>query len=129
MKMLKILTSLKMTNLELKEFRKKFGLTQAALAAKLGVDIKTVQNWEAGKKIPATKDGIFRNLEIELSAHLRDVEVYENGSVQQNNQNGDNYNGEGITVHKSDADYIALLKKKDEQIDRLLTIIERMQKD
>ena len=117
-----------MTNLEIKEFRKKFGLTQSALAKKLGVDIKTVQNWEAGKTIPTTKYEIFRNLEAELTNLSVEAQTVNSGiGVQQTNQSGDNYQGDGMTVHKSDADYLSLLKKKDEQIDRLLAIIEKMQ--
>lgn len=117
-----------MNKIEIKNFRKKFGLTQAALAKKLGVDIKTVQNWEAGKTIPTTKYEIFRKLEAELSAQCVEAQTVNNGvGVQQTNQNGDNYQGNGMTVHKGDGDYIALLKKKDEQIDRLLRIIEKMQ--
>lgn len=117
-----------MTDLDIKNFRKKFGLTQSALAKKLGVDIKTVQNWEAGRTIPATKYEIFRNLETELTALSVEVETVNSGvGVQQTNQNGDNFQGNGMTVHKGDGDYIAMLKKKDEQIDRLLTIIEKMQ--
>lgn len=52
-----------------------------------------------------------------------------NSSVVQNNQNGDNINGHSVTVNKTETDsFIELLKKKDEQIDRLLTIIENMNK-
>lgn len=44
--------------------------------------------------------------------------------VMQNNKHGDDCQYDGITVNRYDTDYIALLKKKDEQIDRLLAIIE-----
>lgn len=52
-----------MTDLELKELRKKLGLTQVQMAELVGVDVKTIQNWEAGRTIPKTKDGILRGLE------------------------------------------------------------------
>ncbi len=52
-----------MTDLELKELRKKLGLTQAEMAKLVGVDVKTIQNWEYGKPIPRTKDGILRNIQ------------------------------------------------------------------
>lgn len=46
--------------------------------------------------------------------------------VVQNNQNGDNINGHSVTVNKTETDsFIELLKKKDEQIDRLLATIEK----
>ena len=39
-------------NLCLKTIRKENGISQADLAKRLGVDIKTVGNWERGKTIP-----------------------------------------------------------------------------
>ena len=49
-------------------------------------------------------------------------------SVHQENVNGDNVHGDGVTINKTDSELIALIKKRDEQIDRLLSIIEHMQK-
>lgn len=115
-----------MNNIELKEFRRKYRLTQSALAEKLGVDVKTVQNWEAGKKIPATKNGILRALEINLSTSDLAVESITNtDGVLQNNQHGDNIQGDRLTIYKVNAEFIELLKKKDEQIDRLLSLLEK----
>ena len=54
-----------MTDLELKKLRKDLGLTQAEMAKVVGVDIKTIQNWEGGRKIPRTKYGILRNIQTE----------------------------------------------------------------
>jgi hypothetical protein len=52
--------------------------------------------------------------------------ISENRVVQQN-QSGDNINGHSVTVNKTETDsFIELLKKKDEQIDRLLSIIEKL---
>jgi len=51
-----------MNELDVRKIRKNLGLTQKQLAEKLGVDIKTVQNWESGKVVPKTKYGLFRNL-------------------------------------------------------------------
>ena len=52
-------------------------------------------------------------------------------SVVQNNQNGDNIQGHSVTVNKTEADYISIIKmqseqlsKSQEQIDRLLTLLE-----
>lgn len=44
-----------MNALEIKEKRKKLGLTQKELANKLGVSVQTVNGYENGKEIPATK--------------------------------------------------------------------------
>ena len=54
-------------------------------------------------------------------------------SVIQTNENGDNINGQSVTVNKSETDKFIdtikecheLLRKKDEQIDRLLTLLEK----
>ncbi len=62
-------------------------------------------------------------------------------SITQNNQNGDNINGQHVTINKTEKDYLDIIKaqseqfnksqeqisKSQEQIDRLLTIIEKMQ--
>lgn len=44
-----------MNDLNVKDIRKELGLTQKELAKKLGVSEATVQNWEYGRTIPATK--------------------------------------------------------------------------
>jgi DNA-binding XRE family transcriptional regulator len=51
-----------MNSLELKELRKKQGLTQQQLANLIGVSLKTVQNYEKGEVIPETKHEILRNV-------------------------------------------------------------------
>lgn len=57
-----------------------------------------------------------------------------NPKVCQNNQNGDNINGHSVTVNKTEKDYLEIIKmqaeqlrKSQEQIDRLLSIIEKSQ--
>ena len=42
--------------LPIKQHRKKLGLTQKALAAKLGVSVPSIVNWESGKMTPRGKD-------------------------------------------------------------------------
>ena len=42
--------------LPIKQHRKKIGLTQKALAAKLGVSVPSVVNWESGKMTPRGKN-------------------------------------------------------------------------
>lgn len=44
-----------MNDLDIKEIRAHLGVTQAELAKRLGVSERTVQNWESGASIPATK--------------------------------------------------------------------------
>lgn len=48
-----------MNDLDIKEIRKKLGLTQKELAQRLGVSEATIQNWEYGRTIPATKHQIL----------------------------------------------------------------------
>ena len=58
-----------------------------------------------------------------------------NQKVVQNNKHGDNIHGHSVTVNKTEKDYLGIIKmqaeqlsKSQEQIDRLLSIIERMNK-
>jgi transcriptional regulator with XRE-family HTH domain len=56
-----------MTGKELKEWRRQRGLTQAALALKLGVIRETVARWELGiRSIPPFLPLALKHLEIEL---------------------------------------------------------------
>lgn len=41
---------------KLKEARKKAGLSQSALAEKAGISVRTLQNYEMGKRYPASLD-------------------------------------------------------------------------
>lgn len=114
--------------LDIKSIRKKLGLTQVEMAKKIGVDTKTVQNWEYGRKIPSTKTELIRSLVNAENSSIKE-------QMNQINQNGANINGEHVTVSNSDVrcflDAInnaqSISKKSQEQIDRLLGIIEKMQ--
>lgn len=48
--------------LKLKEYRKKHNITQLELAELLGVSFRTVQNYEAGGKIPQSKHEMLRRI-------------------------------------------------------------------
>ena len=50
-----------MSDLDVKNIRKNLKLSQSELASKIGVSLRTIQNWEAGEKIPKTKHEILRN--------------------------------------------------------------------
>lgn len=62
-----------MNDLDIKQIRAKIGLTQAELAKKLGVDTKTVQNWESGATIPKSKYGILGVLSKETTAPSKEL--------------------------------------------------------
>lgn len=49
-------------NLSIKKFRKDHNITQEKLAELVGVSFRTIQNYEAGLKIPNSKTAIFRAL-------------------------------------------------------------------
>lgn len=124
-----------MNNKELeniKELRKRAGFTQNALAKAVGVDIKTIQNWEAGRPIPKTKYEILRNI---LEPAQSVVEVKGSTVV------GANVSGSGNNITNSDA--IALskaineisemrkiideqVKNNQQQFDRFMSVIEQL---
>ena len=54
-----------MTAQQLTARRNALGLTQAALAERLGVPLKTLQGWEQGRKCPPLLDVALRALEYE----------------------------------------------------------------
>lgn len=51
-----------MSDLDIKEIRKKLNISQTKFAEMLGVHLRTVQNWESGGVIPQVKTTILRNL-------------------------------------------------------------------
>ena len=63
--------------LELKEIRKKTGLTQAQFAEKLGVRRATICDWENGKSIPAFLEDAVRFYEVlkEINCSYEDVAI------------------------------------------------------
>lgn len=80
-----------MNDLDIKGIRKKLGLTQVQLAKKLGVDTKTIQNWEYGKRIPESKHGIIRSL---LSAET----IRPKPNPQQYYGGGESISSENVTL-------------------------------
>ena len=54
--------SLIMNDIDVKRIRQELGLTQANFAKMLGVNPRTVQNWEAGGVIPESKCELLRNI-------------------------------------------------------------------
>lgn len=116
-----------MTDLELKDLRKKLGLTQVELAKLVGVDVKTIQNWESGRKIPRSKDGILQSLTA------RPHVVFGGQHVQ----NGDAINGDKIIeevanvkdfVEEVAAEEVNIKKVASCEADRLLTLLEANQR-
>ena len=120
---------------KLKDFFKEKNITQVQVANMTGVDQPYVaallnNKKKFGKKAAQKLGDIFG---ISPSWLLTGEGEMMKPSVFQNNQNGDNINGQSVTVNKSETDKFIdtikecheLLRKKDEQIDRLLTLLER----
>lgn len=120
---------------KLRAYFEEKGITQEELAAKLGVSqpyVNALLNDKKsfGKK-QAQKWGELFGLSVNwLLTGLGDMY---SDSVIQNNQNGDNIHGHSVTVNKTEKDYLEIIKtqaeqlsKSQEQIDRLLSIIEKM---
>ena len=67
-----------MNDLYIKKKRLKLGISQDELAKKIGVSIRTVQNWEAGKVIPKSKYAILQKLFCENSDATVEPEQFDN---------------------------------------------------
>lgn len=115
--------TLKMTNLEFKEFRKRLGLTQEEFAEILGVHGRTIQNWESGTSvIPKVKDAKLRKLASKNHIVL--------GS--QTALFGDAVNGDKITevrkIEVEEEEVTTLPQKGTCDNDRLFALLEQKQK-
>jgi transcriptional regulator with XRE-family HTH domain len=126
-------------NEKLSDYFKSKGVTQEQLAEALGVSQAYVNALLCGKKAFGKKAAQKWNEKYGISASwlLTGEGEMMSRPVSQYNQNGDNVCGENVAVEngRSSKDYLAIIKqqaeqlsKSQEQIDRLLTLIERMQK-
>lgn len=113
----------KVNNMNVKELRLKLNLSQGQFAKMVGVSIRTIANWEAGKVIPAPKVEMLRDLESG---------VFPSQIVTQTRKNAQNVQGNGNHLNADIAalseKFLALLEEKDRQISRLITIIENQTK-
>jgi predicted transcriptional regulator len=110
-----------MNELNIKEIREKLHISQMEFAKLIGVHPRTVQNWESGSPIPKSKYAILRDLMSESTC----ITGNNNTSVA---GNANNVNCSS-TIEKAIDEISAqrkLLEKSQEQIDRLLTIIEKL---
>ena len=116
----------------LKSFFKERGLTQEKVADMLGVSQAYVNalltgSKQFGKKQARRFEELFGLSETWLLTGKGEMVI---GSVIQNNQNGNNIQGHTVNYQgeNSTEKLIEMLKKKDEQIDRLLSLLEQKYK-
>lgn len=96
-----------MNDLKITEIREKLSMTQEEFAAKVGVSVRTVQNWESGGVIPSTSRKKIQDLMNEAVPTKEDTI------------------GRLVTIMEKDHQLIReIMEKKDETIDRLITILE-----
>ena len=120
---------------KLRAYFEEKGITQDELAAQLGVSQPYVNALLNDKKSFGKKQAQKWNELFGLSVNwlLTGLGDMHSDSVVQNNLNGDNIHGHSVTVNKTEKDYLEIIKtqaeqlsKSQEQIDRLLSIIEKM---
>ncbi len=92
-----------MKGIELKEIRKKLGITQKELAKMLNVNARTIQKWENGE-VEIRKNNAFMIRERIKGAFDGGV------NINTNHQAGDNI------VGGRESELLDLIRKKDEQI-------------
>lgn len=122
-----------MTKEEIKNIRKDLGLTQQMMAERLGVDIKTVRNYEKLGNIPKSKEAIFLSLKDMSFSKNSPASIIIRDSNTENKGNSSDLS-EIITElkliikdkNKTIETLSEELKEKTFQINHLLTIIENM---
>lgn len=119
----------------LSAFFKEKGMTQEEIAAQLGVSQSYVNALLNDKKAFGKKQAKKWNELFGLSVNwlLTGDGSITNDGVVQNNLIGNNIHGHSVTENNAGKDYIDLIKtqaeqlsKSQQQIDRLLAIIEKM---
>ena len=124
-----------MNGIETKELREKFGLSQERFAKLLGVTARTVQNWEAGGTIPQSKQEILHEISLNPQLYIGGEQQNVNGAntttttttTTNNYGECDGCTDNGIVDKLIDeiAEQRKLVAKSQEQIDRLLRIVEK----
>lgn len=71
-----------MSTIKIKELRDRLGVSQEKLANMLGVHTRTIQNWEAGGKIPNAKHAILHRIEMGETLELRVTDDTQQGKSE-----------------------------------------------
>lgn len=120
---------------KLSSYFKEKGITQEEIASLLGVSQAYVNALLNGRKAFGKQQAKKWNELFGISVNwllTGDGDMFQN-NITQNNQNGDNIQGTSVTVNKTEKEYLEIIKrqseqlsKSQEQIDRLLSIIEKL---
>ena len=102
-----------MSDFDIKKIREQLGVSQEQFAEMIGVHTRTVQNWEAGSMIPASKHAILRNIMLKPQMFVG-VEHNRNSPCEKLME----------LLNSKEAS----LAKAQEQIDKLLEIIGNLTK-
>lgn len=105
-----------MTGNELKIEIKKLGLTQDQAAKIIGITRQTLGIWFKNAELSKETAGLVMS---KLNITTQDI-----ASIQQTSI-GHNIHGNGNKLNSETDKFLDLLKKKDEQIDRLITLLEK----
>lgn len=108
------------------------GVAAPTFAKNIGVGYQRVNDIQNGKTKKISQDLANKIISVYPDINMKFLLTGEGemlvGGVVQRNQHGDNIHGNNVKVDKSESALLDLLKKKDEQIDKLLGIIEKMNK-
>lgn len=114
---------------DIERLRSLLDLTQEELAKKLGVSARTIQNWEAGRTIPQTKLSILQELSKKFPSEK--FSIFEaSGSPGAGFGNEVGISSEDLKrvldeISGQRQDYMAVIARRDSQIDRLLSLLEK----
>ena len=111
-----------MTGLQLEQIFQKKSIKKVDVAEALGMSL---QNFCAVFRVQDVKSGIIEK--ISAATGISIAEIYGEVAYCVNNSEGNTQVGNGNTINTTHDKLIDSLAKKDEQIDRLLSIIERLQ--
>ena len=126
--MLKIVNVFYMS--DIKKLRDLLNLSQEQLAQRLGTTARTIQNWESGRVVPKSKIGLLRQLAAQFPNETFSMFEATNspGAGLLNDVRG--ISSEDLKnileeINSQRKDYMIVIQKRDEQIDRLLSLLEK----
>lgn len=114
--------------INIKDLRKKIKLTQTELAKECGVDLRTVQNWEKGNKIPEPVCKLLEMIADKYESVSQSNTISNTGAFSTNTINGDlgAQLSELISEQKDmRKDFMSLMNEKNKQINDLIEIVKK----